>query len=74
MCPEIIKFTVILNVSDDYTGGEFQLNSGGDVMDITDFKPGAALMFRSNVQHKVNPVLSGTRETLSFFIRGPRWK
>ena len=68
------KYTVVLNVSDDYTGGEFQLNSGGDVLNIDEFKPGAVLMFRSNVQHKVNPVLSGTRETLSFFIRGPRWK
>lgn len=68
------KYTVILNISDDYTGGEFQLNSGGDIMDINEFKPGAVLMFRSNVIHKVNPVLSGTRKTLSFFIRGPRWK
>ena len=42
--------------------------------EIDDFKPGAVLMFRSNVQHKVNPVLSGTRKTLSFFVRGPRWK
>ena len=68
------KYTVLSNISDNYTGGEFLLNSGGDIMKIDDFKPGAVLMFRSNVQHKVNPVLSGTRKTLSFFVRGPRWK
>ena len=63
------KYTVIVNMSDDYTGGKFQLNSGGDIMDIDEFKSGAVLMFRSNVQHKVNPVLSGTRKTLSLFVK-----
>ena len=68
------KYTVITNISDNYTGGELELNSGGDILNIDDFKPGAVLMFRSNVLHKVNPVLSGKRKTLSFFVRGPRWK
>ena len=68
------KYTVLSNISDNYTGGGFELNLGGDIMKIDDFKPGAVLMFRSDVQHKVNPVLSGTRKTLSFFIRGPRWR
>ena len=68
------KFTVLANISNNYTGGEFELNANGNPFTVNEFKPGAVIMFRSNVQHKVNPVLSGSRETLSFFIRGPRWR
>ena len=53
---------------------ENHINRNFKQYNIDEFKSGAVLMFRSNVQHKVNPVLSGTRKTLSFFVRGPRWK
>jgi len=30
-------------------------------------------MFKSSIYHKVNPVTKGSRNTLAFFLKGPRF-
>jgi len=73
--PFDIKLTALLNISQTpYTGGELSLFVSGQE-NITDFsKPGSMIIFPSFVQHKVNPVTSGTRKTLAMFFMGPSWK
>jgi len=36
-------------------------------------KPGDMLMFKSYINHKVSPILSGERRTLTLFFHGPRF-
>jgi len=65
------KITVIVNIStEDYTGGEFQffLNHEMTVPDA----PGTVIIFPSWTQHRVLPVTSGQRKSLSFWIKGPK--
>jgi len=65
------KLTVIVNISTEaYTGGEFQLFLT-DEMTIAD-KPGTVIIFPSWTQHRVKPVISGVRKSLSFWIKGPK--
>ena len=69
------KFTILINLSDKkYNGGDF-LYFQQQQHNIVEFKnPGAVLMFKSYLNHKVTPVTSGTRKTLTIFINGPRFK
>jgi hypothetical protein len=73
--PFDIKLTALLNISQTpFTGGELSLFVSGEET-IHDFsKPGSMLLFPSFVQHKVNPVTSGTRKTLTLFLMGPSWR
>jgi predicted 2-oxoglutarate/Fe(II)-dependent dioxygenase YbiX len=69
-----IKLTLLINLSTEpYEGGEFQLRD-----EFTDYsvlsKPGNALMFKSPILHRVLPVTSGTRKTLTIFIYGPKFR
>jgi len=67
-----VKLTGILNLSTKkYTGGQFQINTSGEAEDIP-LTPGTLLLFRSNTFHRVLPVETGVRETLTFFFEGPR--
>ena len=65
---------VLINLSDKkYNGGDF-LYFQQQEHNIVEFKnPGAVLMFKSYLNHKVTPVTSGTRKTLTIFINGPRY-
>mgnify|MGYP003129017234 CR=1 FL=1 len=66
-----VKLTGILNLSTKkYTGGQFQMTTG-EVEDIP-LTPGTLLLFRSNTFHRVLPIETGVRETLTFFFEGPR--
>jgi len=67
------KLTCLINLSEkEFNGGDFILNSGNET-NIQKFKnPGSMLMLRSNILHKVTPVISGTRKTLTIFLEGPR--
>ena len=68
-----MKFTVVINLSDGpYTGGDFQIYHN-DLYEVS-FKSGDVLMFRSFLNHKITPLLSGERKTLVFFLYGPRWR
>jgi len=69
-----IKLTVLMNLSDNnsYEGGKFQLWNN-EVINI-DFKPGDILMFKSGIHHRVTPITSGERISLTHFIMGPRFQ
>ena len=69
------KMTFIINLSESFTGGEFQLYNGQEPATITEFsEPGTALVFKSHIMHRVTPVTSGTRRTLTFFLAGPAFQ
>ena len=70
-----MKLTVLINLSTEpFTGGEFQVFTSGGAIDIPMLsEPGSAFMFKSHINHRVKPVTSGTRKTLTMFIYGPRF-
>ena len=69
-----VKFTVLINTSlKKYEGGEFFLYFGKPVLINKFSKPGDIIMFKSSIYHKVNPVTKGSRNTLAFFLKGPRF-
>ena len=41
---------------------------------VKEFKPGTLLLFKSYINHKVTPVLSGVRKTLTLLATGPKLK
>ena len=76
MDTEDVKLTILINLSEKkYTGGELQyciaekpntlkeLNQSGDIV-----------MLRSFFLHKVTPITSGERITLSLFLTGPKFQ
>ena len=71
-----VKCTLLINLSTEpYKGGEFQLNLGTEIVDIPLMsEPGSAFMFKSYILHRVKPVTSGTRKTLTVFINGPKFQ
>jgi hypothetical protein len=70
-----MKFTILVNLSEKkYTGGDFLLFNNVEYV-VKEFnEPGDVLMFKSHLNHKVTPVLTGERITLALFIYGPRFK
>ena len=76
---EDLKLTCILNISTEpYDGGRLHLY-GLDKKDqehiFKNFNmPGYAIIFTSYMLHKVEPITSGKRKTLSYWARGPEWK
>ena len=72
-----VKLTLIFNLSTEpYEGGEFQ-TWPSDYINRNSNKfnnPGTAIMFKSHILHRVTPVTSGTRKSLTLFIHGPRFQ
>ena len=69
-----IKFTVIINTSlNKYEGGKFYLFDNGPKHIETLDNPGSVLMFKSYINHKVEPVVKGTRDSMAIFVKGPRF-
>jgi hypothetical protein len=58
--------TVVLYLSSDYEGGEFVFQ---DEVEEINIKPSAGdvLVFKSNIMHRVTPVISGTRIATDMF-------
>ena len=71
-----IKLTLLINLSEEsYDGGGFELAMGREATPISQFSnPGSAIMFKSHILHKVNPVTSGVRKSLALFILGPKFQ
>ena len=69
-----VKLTLLLNIStDNYEGGEFELNDG-NVFKVREFsKPGDMILFRSYLLHRVLPVTKGERKSLAIFFTGPKF-
>jgi len=71
-----VKLTMILNISEsaDYQGGEFEFFTGEDSVIPEMSQPGTLLVFPSIWYHRVKPVLSGQRTTISAWFKGPLWR
>ena len=71
-----IKMTVLINLSEEsYDGGEFELNMGEKPDLINEYSsPGSVVMFKSHILHRVKPVTSGIRKSLTLFIAGPKFQ
>ncbi len=68
-----IKLTVIINLSTKkYTGGDFQLHLDGEKTMNELNESGNMFMFKSMIPHRVLPLLTGERKTLTLFLEGPR--
>ena len=67
-----VKLTVLVNLSDKYTGGKFCIFNGEEHVIEPFNKPGTLLLFKSYINHKVTPVLSGVRKTLTILATGPK--
>jgi len=76
---EDLKLTCLLNISTEpYDGGRLHLSGldeEGQELIFKDFNmPGYAIIFTANRMHKVEPITSGKRKTLSYWVKGPAWK
>jgi hypothetical protein len=67
------KFTIVVNLSDKkYEGGELQFQNP-QIYSVESFnKPGSVIMFKSNISHRVTPIISGERKTIVFFLKKPK--
>jgi PKHD-type hydroxylase len=69
------KLSVVVQLSSDYEGGEFQFKSPADSLPLDLFRPrGSILVFPSFFEHKVHPVTSGTRYSMVTWIQGPKYR
>lgn len=70
-----VKLTAILNVSyEPYVGGDLEVFETRDVIIEPLRATGSLLVFPSFLYHRVLPVVSGTRKTLSAWFTGPHWR
>ena len=70
-----LKITVLINISlQEYTGGKLFIFPGR-VIEVKELeKPGSTIWFPSFTNHKVEPVTSGKRTSVSFWFEGPGFK
>ena len=70
-----IKLTALLNLSEEsYEGGELALFRA-DEIECKEFNlPGSAIIFPSFINHKVNKIISGRRNTLAIWMSGPKFR
>ena len=76
---EDLKLTCLLNISTEpYNGGRLHLLDLDEKEQERIYKyfnmPGYAILFTAYRMHKVEPIISGKRKTLSCWARGPAWK
>ena len=76
--PEHRKLSFVLGLTepDSYEGGEFQINVSGDNEKAHSFKirKGDLIVFPAYMGHRVTPVTSGERMTLTAWAVGPKFK
>ncbi|MDC1378531.1 2OG-Fe(II) oxygenase [Pelagibacteraceae bacterium] len=70
-----IKLTALLNLSEEpYEGGELILFRGNEIPCEEFNLPGSAIIFPAFTNHKVNKLISGTRNTLAIWMSGPKFR
>jgi PKHD-type hydroxylase len=67
------KLSLVLQLNDDYEGGELVLAPCGK-HEVVEKKKGLICAFPSFVNHTVTPVTSGERETIVAWYTGPDWR
>lgn len=58
-------YTFVLELNEDYVGGEFIYKNENDLEVVNDKSKGGLFMFDSTITHKVNPIIEGTRFSLN---------
>tara|TARA_B110000285_G_C14797831_1_gene456013 strand:- start:93 stop:671 length:579 start_codon:yes stop_codon:yes gene_type:complete len=71
-----VKLTLLINLSEEpFEGGEFQIFNSQKEKTIDFYsQPGSAFMFKSHILHRVLPLTSGIRKSLTLFLQGPRFQ
>ena len=71
-----VKFTIIINNSEhNYSGGDFELFTYGGAVKVPELNNvGTAIMFRSDIVHRVLPITKGKRSSMVFFIEGGKFR
>jgi len=70
-----IKLTALINLSEEkFEGGNFLIFNGTPYEVLELRNPGTIIIFKSHLNHKVEPVTLGVRKSLTFFIQGPSFK
>jgi len=71
--PVTRKLSATILLSDDFDGGQFQLNmsSEDDAIDV-ELAKGQMVLFPSHTLHRVKPVTRGVRESLVVWVFGPK--
>jgi PKHD-type hydroxylase len=70
-----IKLTALINLSEEkFEGGNFLIFNGTPYEVLELRNPGTIVVFKSYLNHKVEPVTLGIRKSLTFFIQGPNFK
>jgi PKHD-type hydroxylase len=72
------KLTVVLLLNEpgvDFEGGNFQINHFSEQFPWeTNLKKGSVLLFPSFLLHKVAPIISGNRQSITVWAVGPKFK
>ena len=69
-----IKLTCLLNLSEEvYHGGDLFLFRNKEVR-IEKFDPGSAVVFPSFIDHRVEEITAGKRNTLAIWMQGPKFR
>ena len=59
----------------DFSGGEFQFHFGNsDNKTTINFEKGGVVLFPSFINHRVAPVTSGIRKSITIWVTGPKFK
>jgi PKHD-type hydroxylase len=70
-----LSLSIQLSPPESYTGGEFEFRANHDPLVMATFKPqGSIVVFPSFLEHRVTPVLSGTRYSLVSWVDGPKFR
>ena len=70
-----VKLTVLVNLSiNSYEGGQFQMFDGIERQFDEFSKPGSVIMLKSHTCHRVLPIVSGERKSLTIWIKGPKFQ
>lgn len=70
------KLTCVIQLSDpnDYEGGDFELIDTSTSPELEDMRQqGTVIFFPSFFMHRANPVLKGTRYSVTAWFEGPKW-
>ncbi len=66
------KITVVCLLNDEFTGGDFEMRLYGDYK--APLVKGSVIAFPSILEHRVTPVLTGTRRSATLWLNGPRFR
>lgn len=68
------KLSIVIQLNDDYEGGELQIWQGGQSYQTLPKQKGFTTCFPSYMMHRVLPVTEGIRKSLVLWIGGGRYR